>query len=114
MQYKSLNQSTTLNLSCSLLFPGAVDDFNKAIILNPQIPDLYKRRSQALAVLDRNQEALQDLNAAYKLLCTSVNDDDQEIIDVLIDRANMHHKRRDYNKAEKDSKVNAIACQVST
>ena len=75
---------------------GAVEDFNHAIADAPHEADFYKRRAQALGALGRDTDALHDLLKA-KELCSN---DAVATAEVLADAARIHHKRRNYNRAE--------------
>ena len=48
-------------------FNGAVDDYNMAIQLNPEIPDLYYNRGLLLFFLSQKVAACQDFSKAGEL-----------------------------------------------
>lgn len=74
---------------------GAVEDFNAAIAGAPNESDFYKRRAQALGALGRDAEALDDLIKARECSADPIG-----AAEALGDAARIHHKRRDYHRAE--------------
>lgn len=48
-------------------FQGAVEEFNRAIQINPNYADAYNKRSSAYASLGNYQKAIEDLQIATNL-----------------------------------------------
>ena len=92
----------------------AVNDFNSAISIQPNYADFYKRRAQALSALDRDDDALDDLEQAMKLVSSEMQTVGQDYgvrsvdqsalhhskVEILSDMARIHQKRRDYRRAQ--------------
>ena len=49
------------------LYPEALEDFNKAIQMQPDWALYYCYRAKLLILMGKKKEALDDLNATYKL-----------------------------------------------
>jgi len=79
---------------------GAIADFDAAIAREPQVCDFYKRRAQALAASGREVAALEDL-----LKVRNLAPDAASRAESYVESAKVHHKMRDYRKAELDLKA---------
>ena len=87
---------------------GAVDDFDVAVETGPQFADGWKRRGQALAALDRNVPALQDLSRALEL-----TPDCEHRADVLHERGMLHQKTKHFTAAQQDLLVRAYGATIT-
>eukprot|EP00878_Enallax_costatus_P029471 GHUV01031958.1.p1 GENE.GHUV01031958.1~~GHUV01031958.1.p1 ORF type:complete len:414 (+),score=144.70 GHUV01031958.1:3-1244(+) len=92
----------------------AVDDFSKAIAVEPRYPDTYKRRGQARSALGDHQGALDDLDKAAQLVkefpgAEALQQGPGAEADCLAERGMLYQKLRDYRRAVRElSKATAL------
>ncbi|GAX83792.1 hypothetical protein CEUSTIGMA_g11217.t1 [Chlamydomonas eustigma] len=81
---------------------GAVNDFSIAIEVEPRYADTYKRRGQARSALGEQEGALQDLGKALELMPLMGQESNTSRADVLLERAMIFQRQRDYRRACKE------------
>lgn len=77
-----------------------------AVETGPQFADGWKRRGQALAALERSDQALHDLSRALQL----TQQDREAQADILHERGMLHQKTKHFVKAQQDLLVRWRCC----